>query len=343
MDTDNIQFWTQAYENNAPVLLGAIRRYVNDMATAEDLLHEAFIVAMNKYDTFRGTGSFEAWMRKIVINTALMHIRSKKTAHLDESFMQHVTDENDACEFMENRNSGGARPHEFSHDELFRAINSLPEHHKTVFNMYVLDHFTHVEISRKLNISVGTSKSHLSRARKKIREYLYGTAGERKERHKQKRLLLLLPVFKCGREQIDRLFRRQLADYALPVNSDAPFIQAALENAPGFAPAVPPQTFFGSKEFYLCASGGAALLIVAFPLLRWITKEQSVFPQSVDEKPRIEINDTVPQDTIFKPLPNPAAPETKDTAPIPQQPTVIIKEIIEYKTVVVRDTVKIER
>jgi RNA polymerase sigma factor (sigma-70 family) len=312
------------------------------MATAEDLLHEAFIVAMNKYDTFRGTGSFEGWIRKIVINTALMHIRNKKTAYLDESFMQHVTDETDTDNFLETRDDA-AYPSEFSDEELFRAINSLPEHHKTVFNMYVLDDFTHIEISRQLKISVGTSKSHLSRARKKIREYLYGKTSEGKARHKQKRFLLLFPVFKCGREQIDRLFRRQLGNYSLPVNSELAFIQTALENAPNFVPAAPAQSFFGSKTFYLCASGGAAVMILVFPLLRLMTKEQSGLPQTVDEKTIITIKDTVPTDTIFKPLPNSTVAETKDTAAPSQEPKVIIKEVIEYKTIVVRDTVKIER
>ncbi|MFY9310623.1 MAG: sigma-70 family RNA polymerase sigma factor [Bacteroidia bacterium] len=174
--------WDVIYKNNASKLLGICRRYVKDEQLAEDLMHNAFITAINKIKTYSGKGAFEGWLRKIVINTALLYLReSKKMLFSDNEPVEghlDTTGENEEEETQRKtiENAG------FSQQELLEVVELLPEHHKVVFNLYVIDGYTHNEIGEMLNISGGTSKSHLARARKKIQQLLFEKAKLKAEK-----------------------------------------------------------------------------------------------------------------------------------------------------------------
>lgn len=214
--------WDEIYVKNAPNMLGVCRRYVRDLAIAEDLMHEAFIIAMQKSTTYKGNGSFEGWLRKIMVNTSLNYLRENKN-------IQYVSDENidivDNSQGEMNEISNISQKKtilaaDFNQQELLEAIDELPQHHKSVFNLYVVDKFNHNEIGKMLDISTGTSKSHLSRARKKIQEFLFEKAkskNEMKEKRHKRAMLFFLPF----RENfIDIIYKKQFAHFAIqPIKS----------------------------------------------------------------------------------------------------------------------------
>ena len=170
MEVNHIAFWDVAYRNNAPILLGVLRRYVKETDVVQDLLHEVFITAINKHDSYAGKGCFEAWLHRIAVNTALMYLRNEKNRQIPEEAVLTTTDDDEADKDDARTAIEAAG---FSSEDLLSVIDRLPIHHKLVFNMYVMDDFSHKQIAEELNISSGTSKSHLARARKKIQQLLY--------------------------------------------------------------------------------------------------------------------------------------------------------------------------
>ena len=223
------EFWDAAYRNNAPALLGVLRRYVKEKAVAQDLLHEVFFTAINKHESFTGKGSFEGWLHRIAVNTALMFLRSE---HGRQISVELASEPEDDDEERQDSARNAIEAADFTDEELLAAIDQLPNHHKMVFNMYVMDDFSHKKISDELNISVGTSKSHLARARKKIQQILYKDALDREKRKGKKWasgfMLLFLPF---NRHFIDNLYQSRLSDFKMPVASGTEFIETAVREA----------------------------------------------------------------------------------------------------------------
>jgi len=219
MEVNHNEFWDVAYRNNAPALLGVLRRYVKELNVAQDLLHEVFVTAMDKYDGYTGKGSFEGWLYRIAVNTALMHIRNERdtlveTGHAT-SLLSVIDDDDDNSEQTDNARAT-IEAAGFTSEELLSAIDRLPEHHKLVFNMYVMDDFSHKQIGTELNISPGTSKSHLARARKKIQQFLYDDALNKKKKKDKRWASAFLLLFPAKTHYIDRLFREGLSDFKIP-------------------------------------------------------------------------------------------------------------------------------
>jgi RNA polymerase sigma-70 factor (ECF subfamily) len=136
-------------------------RYAADTPAAEAALSDAFYKIFTKMDTYTGTGSFEGWMRQIVVNTCLTHIRSNKDTGVLLPPSGEVPDSsahslNDALSRM-------------GIQELMRLIQTLPATSRTVFNLYVFEGYSHKEIAAQLGISEGTSHWHLSSARQWLR------------------------------------------------------------------------------------------------------------------------------------------------------------------------------
>jgi RNA polymerase sigma factor (sigma-70 family) len=192
--------WSIAYQKSGPKLLGVCRRYIKDIKIAEDILQEAFIVAIQKQDSFKGSGSLEGWLKRIVVNMSLNYIKTEqKNKYLTNGIMD-IEDIEDTFDGS-NESKSNMYAVDFSREELLDVIDSLPSHHKTVFNLYVIDDFSHVKIGEMLNISVGTSKSHLHRARMKIQSFLFEKAKE-KEIDKSKKIIIALLLFLGFEEKI---------------------------------------------------------------------------------------------------------------------------------------------
>ena len=143
---------SQLYKQYASKLFSVCLKYSNNYAEAEDNLHDAFITVFNKIDQYKNKGSFEGWLKRIAINTALQRYRENVGVFdiVNEGNIKDVSvDIND----------------DVSLEFLLKIIQELPDRYRLIFNLYVLDGYSHVEISELINISVGTSKSNLARAR----------------------------------------------------------------------------------------------------------------------------------------------------------------------------------
>lgn len=148
------------YDEYKALFFAICRRYVNDYHEAEDVFVTAFTKIFKNIDQFQGEGSLEGWMKRIVINESLMHLRAKKI-HFQEIEHQvvpiDIEEELDASMDIEY---------------ILEAIRELPDGYRTIFNLYEVEGFKHKEIAEKLGISINTSKSQLILAKKKLRESL---------------------------------------------------------------------------------------------------------------------------------------------------------------------------
>ena len=144
---------SQLYKQYASKLFTLCLKYSRNYAEAEDNLHDAFITVFSKIDQYNNKGSFEGWLKRIAINTSLQRYRENVGVY-------DITDEGNIEDVSVDINDK-----DLSIDFLLGLIQELPDRYRLVFNLYVLDGYTHVEISELINISIGTSKSNLARAR----------------------------------------------------------------------------------------------------------------------------------------------------------------------------------
>lgn len=147
----------QLYRLYSVKLFGVSLKYANDYAQAEDNLQDAFLTIFEKIIQYKNKGSFEGWMKRIVINTALQRYRKQQVFQLVHEELLQAPE----VEIEDN---------EISLDFLLKTVQELPERYRLVFNLYALDGFSHKEIAEMLEISTGTSKSNLSRARGILKE-----------------------------------------------------------------------------------------------------------------------------------------------------------------------------
>ena len=145
-------------------------RYAQNNAEAEDLLHDGFIKLYSKLSKYNHQGSFEGWIRRIIVNNSIDFIRKKKefTVSFGSDNEHIINDRQDDS----NNNEQLIEAQQFKAQQIIKAIQKLSPAYKTVFNMYVLEDMSHKEIAEELGISVGTSKSNLSKAKLRIREIL---------------------------------------------------------------------------------------------------------------------------------------------------------------------------
>lgn len=150
----------QLYQKFSPKMLGVARCYVKDLHYAEDVLQKAFCKAFLNLKKYEFKGSFEGWLRRIVVTSSIDFLRQKKNLMIqtdDFSYVETAENPLDDVEYT-------------SH--IQEAIDKLPEGYKTVFCLYVIEDYKHKEIAELLNIDMGTSKSQLYKARKMLQDYL---------------------------------------------------------------------------------------------------------------------------------------------------------------------------
>jgi RNA polymerase sigma-70 factor (ECF subfamily) len=148
------------YRQYSPRMYGVCMRYSRNTLEADDILQEAFIKVFNHLKDFNHQGSFEGWVRRIVINTAINYYKSK-AREWDEISIDRAGGGND----LQSNDIDC-----LSRDDLLNIIRELPEGYRMVFNLYVIEGYNHQEIGKMLNISESTSKSQLSRARAVLQE-----------------------------------------------------------------------------------------------------------------------------------------------------------------------------
>jgi len=152
----------QIYAKFAPKMLSVCRQYIKDVQQAEDVMITAFMKVFVHLKNFEGKGSFEGWIRRIMVNESISFIRAQKK-------VQFVEDQNVQEQSFNNIESN------LSVDDIQFLIDALPEGYKMIFNLYAIDGYKHKEIAEMLGINEGTSKSQLSHARKMLQDLLNKT------------------------------------------------------------------------------------------------------------------------------------------------------------------------
>lgn len=147
------------YDRFSGKLLAICSRYISDRMAAEDVMVEGIMKVFEKVGQFSFSGSFEGWVKRLIVNEALMFLRSKKLFDVDISQASDISQNIDFDT-------------DFELEELIEMINELPIGYRTVFNLYAIEGYSHAEIAGMLGISEGTSKSQLSRARMILQEKL---------------------------------------------------------------------------------------------------------------------------------------------------------------------------
>lgn len=148
----------EVYEIFAPKMLGVCRNYISDVHFAEDVMINAFFKVFKNISSFKSEGSFEGWIRRIMVNESLTFLRlNKGLIYLEENQLPEEPDEE--YENLPQMNAA----------EL---IDELPETYRAVFNLHVLEEYSHKEIAEMLNITETTSKTQLFRAKKKLKDII---------------------------------------------------------------------------------------------------------------------------------------------------------------------------
>jgi RNA polymerase sigma factor (sigma-70 family) len=140
-------------------MFGVCLRYAPDRETAEDILQDSFVKVFKNIGSYEGKGSLEGWIRRVVVNTALELLRKKAS-------MYPVVDLEQAVQ----TDGGWDIVSTLSEQEILKMVQALPVGYRTVFNLYAIEGYSHKEIAEQLNISEGTSKSQLARARQTLQE-----------------------------------------------------------------------------------------------------------------------------------------------------------------------------
>ena len=211
------------YERYSGKMMGVCMCYVKERAEAEDLLHDAFIQAFDKIKQFKGKGSFEGWLRRVVVNTILMHLRAKKKEAHNISFdevEEQIAEESQEAYTESAINT--VKQAEFTQQDILSVVAALPEGFKIVFNLYAIEGMKHKEIAKILDVTEGTSKSQLFHARKQIQKQLYVLAKEREQQQEQKNkkrkaIVAILTGMGLGFEHIDLLAQEAIKELSVPV------------------------------------------------------------------------------------------------------------------------------
>lgn len=162
---NNIISQRKLFEMYVPLIYGVIKRYVYNDAIAEELLNDTFFTIFTKLDQYSFKGSFEGWMRQIAVNMAGMHFR--KNGKRDRLFKTDV----DAGEdfFIDDTVA------KIGYKEILQFIHELPDTPRAVFNLYVMENYSHKEIGKLLKITDNNSRWHLNDARRRLKEKIKST------------------------------------------------------------------------------------------------------------------------------------------------------------------------
>jgi len=151
------------YQKYSSVLLGICIRYSRSLKDAEDILQDGFLKIFINIKNYSGKGSFEGWMKRIIINTSITYYNN----NLKFKYHSDITEINETD--ISNQNFETS---EFSQEELLNVINELSDGYRMVFNMFAIEGYKHKEIAKMLGIDINTSKSQFSRARKIVQQKL---------------------------------------------------------------------------------------------------------------------------------------------------------------------------
>lgn len=149
------------YDKYAPKMLGVCRQYIKDAQFAEDVMVNGFLKVFTNLETFKFEGSFEGWIRRIMIRESITYIRKKQFVVYDDEILDKGEHQNVSFSLAD-----------MNVDHIQMLIDALPDGYRTVFVMYVIEGYKHQEIGEMLDISESTSKSQLFKARRILQQKL---------------------------------------------------------------------------------------------------------------------------------------------------------------------------
>lgn len=150
----------EIYLQFSPILFSICLRYADNYEDAQDVFQEGLVLIFNKIDQFRFEGSFEGWMKRIMVNLSLEKIKKNNRISFENYENQYIQEDDEEPQ------------QDYDYQEILDNVQNLPPQYKQVFNLYVFEEYSHQEIAELLCISIGTSKSNLSRARSILKRNL---------------------------------------------------------------------------------------------------------------------------------------------------------------------------
>ncbi|MBM3170825.1 MAG: sigma-70 family RNA polymerase sigma factor [Bacteroidetes bacterium] len=154
----------ELYDRYASLLLGICFRYANGRDDAEEILQQSFIKIFTRMESFNNQGSFEGWMKRVTINTALNFLSSQKRLGFTEEVTPHTAFHNEDPEAEMIRS--------MEHEKLFECIGRLPDGYRVVLNLFAIEGLSHKEIGERLGITESTSRSQFVRAKSALKKIL---------------------------------------------------------------------------------------------------------------------------------------------------------------------------
>jgi RNA polymerase sigma factor (sigma-70 family) len=278
--------WNETYANISPKLLGICRRYIKDVGTAEDIVQDSFMVAIQKENTLKDVSAINGWLSRIVINMAIHNLKNEKKIVFSTSDNYEIADNSFTMNSIVLDNKSLILASDLDRNDILEAIDHLPEHHKSVFNMYVIDQFSHVEIAKILSISVGTSKSCLSRARKFLQAFLLEKAKGKTVDEEKKRRLIFFLILGFGNSMFANFYKKPFDNFEiLPLK---PFSFSQKNNSLPTAFIALKKTIPFAKILMLLGVcflvGSLFFLFKPSPSKNVLKEEQEVFKDSLPQK-----------------------------------------------------------
>ncbi len=346
---DKTKFWSRKYEENIDRLVAICYRYVGERQTAEDLAHEAFLKAIERADTYRATGPFDAWLTRITVNRCVSYLRTRpETVPLEEELTPAPADQEEEPNWQT----------EFTKEELLDTIQQLSERQRIVFNLHAIDRVSHQQIADLMDISVTNSKQLFLRARMRLQQLLAIKAQEKET--KKKGLLMIALLFMMKRNsahQLDRLYRSELSQ--LRMSPAHRLSEAEIQSAVAASPASAGITLATHKVVaVMAATTAVAGGVCAWQVVRNTPNENNQPPVETfhetslqPEEPELmpNLDTAVMEKTIAEPSETVSAPvETFHETSLQRMPETSVRDttirtIILHDTVEVRDTVYLFR
>jgi RNA polymerase sigma-70 factor (ECF subfamily) len=153
----------ELYDRYSPKMFGVCRRYIKNAEEAEDVLVEAFFKVLTKLNMYSGEGSFEGWIRRIVVNESLMKLRKNQKLKMNVEINPNL-----------DKPTKLTIEDELAAEDILNLLEQLPTGYRTIFNLYIIEGYKHREIAELLGISINTSKSQLILAKKRMQKLVQG-------------------------------------------------------------------------------------------------------------------------------------------------------------------------
>ncbi len=161
------------YEQFSPKMRALCYRYTREQQDVEDIVHDSFLWIFTNIKKYKGSGSFEGWMRRVFIGTAIKLIKTKSKESNCFNISSNIEELNGNSINDYTKQNEAIYQVDFTEEEVIEILQDLPTGYRVIFNLYVFEKYSHKEIANLLAISTGTSKSQLYKARKWLQQKLY--------------------------------------------------------------------------------------------------------------------------------------------------------------------------